>query len=256
MLLDGRELVGYIQQRQARQVRSLAVRPRLAIVRQGATKATDTFLRVKTEYGEAIGVAVDTHTESPEGLLRRLHDLNEDETVTGIIVQLPLENPNLTDEAVAAVAPNKDVDGLGPNSPFDPATPKAIMWLLSGFNIELKGKQIAIVGQGRLVGKPLADQLEISGHRVSRIDETVDDLVAQLRGADIIITATGQPGLITSSMVKQGAVVIDAGAPKSDLAEELRARKDLKVTPNPGGVGPVTVAALFDNLVLAALGAQ
>jgi methylenetetrahydrofolate dehydrogenase (NADP+)/methenyltetrahydrofolate cyclohydrolase len=250
MLLDGRELVGYIQERQARQARSLKPRPRLAIVRQGAGEATDRYLRIKRAYGEEIGVSVDTYTETPATLFERIHKLNDDHLVTGIIVQLPLQDdPSLTDKALKAVATHKDIDGLRPDSPFEQATPKAIMWLLSAYNIDLKGKKIAIVGQGRLVGEPLADQLEVSGHEVVRLDDETKDLEGALREADIIISATGQPGLITSTMVKPGAVVVDAGAPKSDLADDLRAREDIKMTPNPGGVGPVTVAALFDNLL-------
>jgi methylenetetrahydrofolate dehydrogenase (NADP+)/methenyltetrahydrofolate cyclohydrolase len=250
MILDGRELVGYIQERQSRQVRALKPRPRLAIVRQGTTPATDLFLRVKQAYGRDIGVDVDTYTEDSSDLIERIHRLNKDETITGIIVQLPFADaPELIDEAIGAVAKAKDVDGLTPDSPFDAATPKAILWLLAAYNIDLKDKDIAIVGQGRLVGDPLAKALEASGHRVRRLDDTTKNLKSELIEADIIIAATGEAGLITSEMVKPGAVVVDVGAPKSDLADDLRARIDIKVTANPGGVGPVTVAALFDNLL-------
>jgi methylenetetrahydrofolate dehydrogenase (NADP+)/methenyltetrahydrofolate cyclohydrolase len=250
MLLDGRELVGYIHERQLRQARGLKTRPRLAIVRQGATKASDVFLRLKVAYGLEIGVPVDTYTETRESLLERIHLLNKDAAVTGIIVQLPLADATeLTGEALVAVAPDKDVDGLAPNSPYQSATPKAIAWLLAAYNIDLKGKHIVVVGQGKLVGKPMADRLETSGYEVVRLDDAVGDLGAELLQADVIITATGKAGLITSSMVQPGTVVVDAGAPKSDLADDLRARTDIKITPNPGGVGPVTVAALFDNLL-------
>jgi methylenetetrahydrofolate dehydrogenase (NADP+)/methenyltetrahydrofolate cyclohydrolase len=251
MLLDGRELRDYIKERQIRQARSLRPQPRLAIVRQGTSEVTDLFLRVKQAYGRDIGVSVDTYTESPETLLERIKELNSDDAVTGIIVQLPLADaPELTDEALNAVSPSKDVDGLAPKSRYDPATPKAILWLLAAYNVDLKDKVIAVVGQGRLVGKPLADQLEASGQTVRRLDETTEDLGSELIDADIIISATGQAGLITSEMVKAGAVVVDVGAPVSDLADDLRARTDIKITANPGGVGPVTVAALFDNLLV------
>ena len=123
MILDGRELAGYIMQRQSRQARASRLPPRLAIVRQGATPATDLFLRVKQSYGRDIGVAVDTYTESPETLLKRIYQLNEDEAVTGIIIQLPLADaPEMADKALAAVALAKDVDGLAPKSPYDVAT--------------------------------------------------------------------------------------------------------------------------------------
>jgi methylenetetrahydrofolate dehydrogenase (NADP+)/methenyltetrahydrofolate cyclohydrolase len=108
------------------------------------------------------------------------------------------------------------------------------------------------VGQGRVVGKPLADVLEASGCQVIRTDVHTADLAGLVQAADLIIAATGQPGLITSDMVQPGAIVVDAGAPSSDLDGALRARTDIMLTPNPGGVGPMTVASLFDNVMIAA----
>jgi methylenetetrahydrofolate dehydrogenase (NADP+) / methenyltetrahydrofolate cyclohydrolase len=250
--LDGRDVAGFIKQRHAGQVRGLATPPRLAIVRQGATPATDMYLRVKQQYGADIGVTVDTYTEAPANLLARINALNNDDDVTGILVELPMaDDPGLTDQALAAVAPAKDVDGLAPQSPFEVVTPKAILWLLAAYNVAITGP-VAVVGQGRLVGKPLADSLAASGLAVTRIDDTVADLAAALRPATLVVTATGQPGLITADMLAVGATVVDAGAPKSELAADVLARDDLTVTPNPGGVGPMVVAALFDNLLIAA----
>ena len=251
--LDGREVAGFIQERHAGIVRGIHVKPRLVIVRQGATRATDMYLRVKQRYGQELGVAVDVYTEAPTTLLQRIHELNDDATVTGIAVELPFaDEPELTDRALAAVALSKDVDGLAPNTSFEVATPKAIRWLLAAYNVELKQRRIVVVGQGRLVGAPLADQLEASGLEVVRADEHTKDLARVLIEGDIIISATGQAGLITTAMVKPGAALVDAGAPKSDLDPTLYDRDDLAITPNPGGVGPMTVAALFDNLLIAA----
>lgn len=253
MRLDGRELAGYIQERHARQLAELRPVPQLAIVRQGASPATDIYLRVKQRYGQAIGLPVQLYTETPEDLLPRIEWLNQDSAVTGINVELPFADaPELQRQALEAVAPAKDVEGLGKDSSFEVVTPKAILWLLSAFNIGLQDKLIAVVGQGGLVGRPLADQLEGSDHQVRRIDIKTTDLVSTLIDADIVISATGHPNLITSAMIKSGAVVIDAGAPQPDAAEDLRARDDITLSPNPGGVGPVTVAALFDNVLLAA----
>lgn len=251
--LDGADLAGYVQERHSHQAHGFKPAPRLAIVRQGATPATDMYLQVKHRYGQEIGVPVDLYTEAPGHIIGRIQALNADPAVAGIIVQLPFADaPELETEALAAVTPEKDVDGLAPDSPFEVATVKGIFWLLTAYNIDIKGC-IAVVGQGRLVGLPLAAQLEASGAQVVRADVNTPDLAAVTRDADIIITATGQPGLITSDMVKPGAVVVDAGAPKSDLASDLHQRTDIKITPNPGGVGPMTVAALFDNLFIAAL---
>lgn len=251
--LSGRDVAGFIQERHARQVRGFVMPPRLAIVRQGATPATDMYLRVKQRYGQNLGFEVDLYTEEPDTILDRIKQLNADRSVTGINVELPFaDDPSLTDAALAAVDLAKDIEGLAPGSTFEIVTPKAILWLLAAYNIDLGGR-IVIVGQGQLVGRPLADRLEASGHDVLRVDEHTSDLAGAVRQGDVVITATGQPGLIKSDMVKTGAVVVDAGAPDSDLDPALLERPDLKITPNPGGVGPMTVAALFDNLLIAAI---
>ncbi len=254
--LDGREVAAFIQERHARQVRAYRTPPRLAIVRQGATAATDMYLRVKQRYGHHLGFVVDLYTETPAGLLPRIAALNADPAVTGINVELPFADaPELTADALAAVDLPKDIEGLAPGSTFEVVTPKAILWLLAAYNIDLVGR-IVVVGQGQLVGRPLADRLESSGRDVVRADEHTRDLATLTRQADLLITATGQPGLITPAMVKTGAVVVDAGAPTSDLARDVLDRTDLIITPNPGGVGPMTVASLFDNLLIAAAQGQ
>jgi methylenetetrahydrofolate dehydrogenase (NADP+)/methenyltetrahydrofolate cyclohydrolase len=251
-VLDGRDLAAYIKQRHVQQVAGLDPAPRLAIVRSKDNEAGDKYLKMKRRYGEDIGVAVDLYVETSDNFLDRIKTLNEDDAVTGIIIQLPLEDESITDRAVAAVSPEKDVDGLSPHSLFEAGTPKATLWLLASYNVDLKGR-IVVVGQGRLVGKPLADRLEASGLDVVRCDVNTKDLRAETREADILFTGTGRPGLITSGMVKHGAVVVDTGAPLGELDPALYSRDDLTITPNPGGVGPMTVAALFDNLIIAAL---
>jgi methylenetetrahydrofolate dehydrogenase (NADP+)/methenyltetrahydrofolate cyclohydrolase len=128
---------------------------------------------------------------------------------------------------------------------------KAALWLLASHNVDLSGR-IVIVGQGRLVGKPLADRLEAQGLEVIRTDINTPDLGAVTRTADMIFTGTGRPGLIRSDMVKDGAVIVDTGAPSTELDPALFERPSLTITPNPGGVGPMTIAALFDNLLIAA----
>lgn len=251
--LDGRDVAGFIQERHARMVRGLAVEPRLAIVRQGATPATDMYLRVKRQYGEALGLPVDIYTEAAGAVLARIQHLGADPAVTGINVELPFaDDPSLTAAALAAVPLDKDIEGLAPGSAFEVVTSKAIMWLLAAYNINLAARPIVVVGQGRLVGAPLAAALEASGYQVVRADEHTPDLAAVVRAAEVIISATGQPGLITSEMVAEGAVVVDAGAPRPDIEAALLGRPDLTVSPNPGGVGPMTVAALYDNLLIAA----
>jgi methylenetetrahydrofolate dehydrogenase (NADP+) / methenyltetrahydrofolate cyclohydrolase len=251
MVLSGNDLVAYIQQRQYQAVSSLRKKLKLAIVRQGVNASTDVYMRVKKAYGQDLGIDVVIFNEQAKDLIDRIKTLNSDESITGIIVQLPLDDAKLTDEAISTIDINKDVDGLAPNSRFEAATPKAIIWLLAGYNIDLKEKRISIVGQGRLVGLPLAQALDKLTNNLVRLDEDDKNIAEQLLRSDIIISATGRAGLIESEWVKSGAVVIDVGSPESELSEKLRTRDDIKLSPNPGGVGPVTVAALFDNVIIA-----
>jgi len=253
-LLSGRDLAEFIAQRHVQLVAGLESQPRLAIIRSEDNIAGDRYLKMKRKYGESIGVGVDLYVETADTILERIAALNADPKVTGIIIQLPLTGISLTEEALAAIAPAKDIDGLGPNTSFEAATPKASLWLLAAHNVDLKGR-IVVVGQGRLVGKPLADRLEASGHDVVRCDIYTKDLKAETIQADILFTGTGQEHLIKPDMVKEGAVLVDTGSPRSEFDPALYDRPDLTLTPNPGGVGPMTVVSLFDNLLIAAQGA-
>ncbi len=261
-ILDGLELAGYIKERQLKQVRALRlswrVVPRLAIIFTGHNPVIDTYIRLKQAYGEDITVEVDVYNPSDAELLDQIEKLNRDENVHGIIIQLPLADQTLTAAAVNAVASEKDVDGLGQNPNFTPATAMAIDWLLAGYNVELRGKKIAIVGNGRLVGAPLNKLWISAGHNVSVYDSKTIDLAAEIKNAEVIVTATGIPGLVTSEMIKHGATVVDAGTAAEhgkivgDLSAEVRQRNDLTITPAKGGVGPLTVVALFDNVISSA----
>lgn len=261
-LLDGLELAGYIKERQAKQVRALRqswrVNPKLAIIRTGDSPVTDLYLKLKANYGQDILIDVDVYNVKNEELLAKISELNNNQDIHGIIIQLPLSDLSMTEEALNAVSPEKDVDGLGQNSPFTPATPQAINWLLSGYNVVLKNKSIAIVGNGRLVGAPLFKLWVEAGYNVSIYDINTKNLSDVLIKNDVIVTATGVPGLINSSMLKNKAIVVDAGSASEngrivgDLAEDVRQRPDLILTPARGGVGPLTVSALFDNVILSA----
>ncbi len=261
-LLNGLELAGYIQERQARQVRALRqahkVFPKLAIVRTSEDPRIAAYVRLKKAYGTDILIDVEEHFVPQAQALDLVHRLNADASVHGIIVQLPLADTSQTDELVNAVAPAKDIDGLGQNAALEPATALAIIWLLHGYNVELKGKKIAVVGQGRLVGAPLTKMLQRDGYDVVPINKSTDNLEVLIREADVVITGAGVPGLIKSGMLKPGAVVVDAGVASEagklvgDVADDVRERSDLTITPPKGGVGPLTVCALFDNLIRAA----
>jgi methylenetetrahydrofolate dehydrogenase (NADP+)/methenyltetrahydrofolate cyclohydrolase len=193
-------------------------------------------------------------------------------------VQLPLIDQDTTDEIVADIPAIKDVDGLSntysdlvehedglitidnPDTRehyFDSATATAILWLLAGHNIDFEGKRIAVVGRGKLVGRPLMSMWTKSGNTVHVFHRGSD--FSKLKDFDVIVTATGAPHLITNEMIRPGAVVVDAGTASEqgklvgDISDEIRARNDLgAITPKVGGVGPLTINVLFENVIIAA----
>ena len=261
--LSGRELAGFVKERQAHLVRSLSGReitPKLLILRDSDNPVITKYVMLKQKYGEDIGVEVeDFVAQNLEELKTKIIEANHDKTISGMIVQLPLKtaDKDATDEVVSLIAPKKDVDGLSGHGKFDSATATAINWLLAGYDIELDNAKIALVGRGRLVGAPLYRILTNSGktvemfHRGSNLED--------LKNFDIVITATGVPHLIKSAYIKPGAVVVDAGTASEkgvlmgDVDEAVRAREDLKaITPKLGGVGPLTVSVLFENVIFAA----
>ena len=261
-ILDGRELADFVKERQAKQVRNLRQSwqtiPTLAIIVANDSQVIDVFVRLKQTYGEDILVDVIVHKVAQPEVESLIQQLNDDPRIHGIILQLPLTDPTETDRLVALITPEKDVDGLGPRGRYVSATATAIDWLLAGYNVSLPGKTIAIVGNGRLVGAPLAALWQRADLNVTVYDDTTTDLQPHLRTAHIIVTATGVPGLITSAMIAPGAVVVDAGTASEggvivgDVAADVRERQDLTITPVRGGVGPLTIAALFDNVITAA----
>ncbi len=261
-LLNGKEIAGFIKERQAAQVRALRqehkIQPHLAIVVTVENPVIEVYMRLKRQYGADILIDVSVHRVLQKDAARTIQKLNADPNVHAIIVQLPLEDPSETEQIVSMVEPVKDVDALGAKAIYEPATPLAIMWLLAGYNVELQGKSILLIGRGKLVGKPLEKILLSAGHTVNVADRSTEDLKAECLNADIIITAAGSPALLFPDMIKQKAVVVDAGVASEDgktvgdVASEVYERDDLTITPTKGGVGPLTVCALFDNVIRAA----
>lgn len=264
-VLNGKELADFIKERQAKDVRRLRTQkifPKLAIVQVKDDPVINTYVRLKKGYGADIGIEVEQHRPKQADVPQLLKKLNTDKTVHGIIIQLPLSDTSQTDEIVNMVAPQKDVDALGKKSKFEPATPMAILWLLAGYNVELKNKHILLIGRGKLVGEPLEKILKASGYDVEVVAREVKDIAKHAKNADIIITATGSPAILYSDMIKRGAVVVDAGVASEegktvgDLAADVYKRDDLTITPTKGGVGPLTVCALFENVIRAAQNAK
>lgn len=260
--LNGSELAGFIKERQAKQVRTLrhaqSVEPRLAIIRTNPDPVVDSYMRLKQKYGDDIGIAVDVHTVEQAAAPDHITRLNADERVHGIIVQIPLPEPDQTRKILDTVSPYKDVDGLNQKTTFEPATPMAIEWLLAGYNIDLHNKKLLVVGSGKLVGGPLARVWRAQGLDVTVADRRTTDLASLTSVADVIVCATGVPGLIKKNMVKPAAIIVDAGVATDsnglvgDVDPAVRELPDVTITPEKGGVGPLTVCALFENVIRSA----
>ena len=261
-LLNGSELAGFIKERQAQQVRSLKqskkIYPKLAIILCSGNPVIEKYISLKKRYGEDIGVDVSVYSLNEDEAIEKIIKLNDDNSVHGIIVQLPLSNSDKTDEVLKNVSSAKDVDSLSGMSNFDPATPMAIMWLLAGYNIDLREKKIVLVGLGRLVGSPLKKMLEAANYEISVVDENTKKPEGVIIEGDVVVTAVGKPRLITSSMIKKDAIIVDAavasegGKLVGDVADDVYEREDVIITPRIGGVGPLTICALFDNVIRAA----
>lgn len=258
-ILNGKELAGFIKERQAHEVRSLNKAPTLLIIRDSNNPVITKYVNLKIRYGEDIGVKViDFCAKNSAEIAEKIKEANKDDKINGIILQLPILERDKTDELTALIDPEKDVDGLSDKpGAFDSATATAILWLLAGYDIKLENAQIAIVGRGKLVGAPLYKMFKNSNYHVDLFHRGSD--LSKLNEYDIIITATGVPGLIINDYVKPGATLVDAGTAsekgilKGDVAEEVRERKDLAaITPITGGVGPLTVTCLFDHVIQSA----
>jgi len=257
-ILNGSDIAGYMKENQAHQVRVLRsqkIQPKLVIIRNSESPVIKKYVQLKQNYGADIDVAVEDWKR--DAIENAIIEANQDETVHGIIVQLPLEGEQDLDQILPQISPQKDVDGLGGGEIFESATATAINWLLASYDIPLERAKIALVGRGRLIGKPLARMWRNSGYDVS-VFHRGDDL-SELKNFDVIVSATGAPHLIKNGMVSSGAVVVDAGTASEggvlvgDVDDEVRERSDLlAITPKIGGVGPLTVTALFEHVLQAA----
>lgn len=264
-ILNGAEIADYMKENQAHQARSLAaqgVQPKLVIIRDSDNPVITKYVHLKQAYGEDIGVVVEDWLREDVG--NAIKEANDDASVHGIIVQLPLKDKSMTD-VINGIVAEKDVDGLGSIARsekgekiyFESATATAINWLLAGYDIKLNGMKIALVGRGRLVGAPLERMWRDSGLNVTVFRSKSD--LSELKDFDVIVSATGVPHLVKSEMVKTGAVIVDAGTASEDgvlvgdVEEAVRERDDLTaITPKVGGVGPLTVTALFEHVLIAA----
>ncbi|MFP4498527.1 MAG: bifunctional 5,10-methylenetetrahydrofolate dehydrogenase/5,10-methenyltetrahydrofolate cyclohydrolase [Vulcanimicrobiota bacterium] len=245
--------------------------PRLAIVAVGHDLSAEAYIRSKQRTCKKVGIDNDLfelpRTASLKDLKETLNKLNRDESIHGIILEMPLPGHIPYGEAVSLIDPGKDVDGLHPANlgllslgkpVFVPNTPKAVMKILEENGVEIEGKQVTIVGRSLAVGKPLLALMLESNATPTVCHSRTVDLASHTRRADILVAAVGKAGFITADMIKEGAVVIDVGINVvddgivGDVAYEGVYDKASLITPVPGGVGPLTVAMILENTFRAA----
>jgi len=275
-LLDGKAVAQKILGEVAGGVRDLRARtgvtPTLAVVLVGDFAASKIYIANKKRAADGVGIASRDFIY-PDGLSRPalstlLESLNADPAVHGILLQLPLPAGFDEDAAIAAIGPEKDVDGFHPQnlgrllagSPTVlPCTPAGCLEILDHYGAELTGAEAVVVGRSRIVGKPLAQLLLARNATVTVCHTRTRDLAAHTRRADVLCVAAGRPGVITGPMVKAGAWVVDVGINRletgklvGDVDFDSASQRAGAITPVPGGVGPMTIAMLLRNTLAAA----
>ena len=234
-------------------IREIKLRPTLAILSFGGDPASEVYIRNKMKACRDVGVSCLTANLPKDAITRGIGVLKQwaaDAMVDGIIVQLPAPEWK---QLIKLIPPEKDVDGLRSDSRFDPCTPKGVVKMLKSVT-SLEGKKAVIVGRSEIVGKPLAKMLLNENCTVTVCHSKTQNLREETSSADILVSAVGSPGLITADMVKDGAVVIDVGINRidgkltGDVDFEAVKEKASHITPVPGGVGPMTVAMLIENV--------
>ncbi|MCQ9328848.1 bifunctional methylenetetrahydrofolate dehydrogenase/methenyltetrahydrofolate cyclohydrolase FolD [Pelistega suis] len=274
-IIDGKALASQIKEELAQRIQTLknkGVIPALTVILVGDDPASAVYVNSKhntfTQLGLKSEVLRFPAETSQEALLAKIRELNNDKTLHGILVQLPLPKHIDTNTVIDTISPEKDVDGfhvsnagalMTGNPRFIPCTPYGVMKMLESQNVNLKGAEAVVVGASNIVGKPMALLLQKEGATVTICNSKTKDLTAHTKRADILVVATGRPEMVTGDMIKPGAVVIDVGINrgadgklKGDVEYASAAQVASAITPVPGGVGPMTIVMLLVNTIEAA----
>ena len=273
--IDGKEVAAQVTENVKKRVEVLkekGITPGLAVVLVGNNSASQTYVNNKTKTCERLGmysvmVTLDENVSEDE-LLQNVATLNNDEKIHGILVQLPLPKHINEDRVISAISPLKDVDGFHPENvgkmmigqqTFIPCTPFGVMKMLEYSDIDVVGKHAVIIGRSNIVGKPMGQLLLQKDATVTYCHSKTKDLRAMTKQADILVVALGRAKMIDASYIKDGAVVIDVGINRDENNKlcgdvDFESAKEVasKITPVPGGVGPMTIAMLMENTCLAA----
>ena len=270
-IIDGKKLAENLRNSIANEVKQYSRPPGLAVLLVGDNEASQVYVRNKTRACVEVGFYSDQIHKSAniteEELLSEVNRLNENETIDGILVQLPLPSHIDSNRIIEAIIPEKDVDGfssenvgkLSLNKPFiSPCTPKGIMKMIASIKYELKGKDCVIIGASNIVGRPMAMELLNAGATVQVCHKETKDITQKTKSADVIIAAAGVANLVKSDWVKDGAIIIDVGINRlengklaGDVDFEDVKDKVSAISPVPGGVGPMTIAVLLENTLIA-----
>ena len=270
MILDGKSIKNKIMDELRDEVVNLSVKPKLVVIQVGNNEASNVYIKQKNNMCNYIGydfehIKLDSDV-STEMIIDVIDGLNNDSSVTGILVQLPLPIGIDTDKVVNAISPIKDVDGLTDlnngmlfhnKDTLYSCTPYGVMELLDRYNISVSGKNVVVVGRSDLVGKPMGVMMLNRDATVTICHSKTENLSEYTKNADILVVAVGRPNFITSDMVSDGTIVIDVGVSRlddglcGDVDFESVKEKCSYITPVPGGVGPMTVAMLAKNILKA-----
>jgi len=270
-IIDGKKIAENLRTKIAIEVKQFSRPPGLAVILVGDDEASQVYVRNKSKACVEVGFYSDQIHKSAniteEELLSEVIRLNENQTIDGILVQLPLPSHIDSNKIIEAIIPEKDVDGfssenvgkLMQNKPFiSPCTPKGIMKMLASIKCELRGKDCVIIGASNIVGRPMSMELLNAGATVLVCHKDTKDITNKVKTADVVIAAAGVAHLVKEDWVKEGAVVIDVGINRlkdGSLAGDVdfNAVKDKAsaISPVPGGVGPVTIAVLLENTLTA-----
>ncbi|HDZ5914255.1 TPA: bifunctional methylenetetrahydrofolate dehydrogenase/methenyltetrahydrofolate cyclohydrolase FolD [Staphylococcus aureus] len=273
-ILDGKQIAKDYRQGLQNQVEALKKKgftPKLSVILVGNDGASQSYVRSKKKAAEKIGMISEIvhleETATEEEVLNELNRLNNDDSVSGILVQVPLPKQVSEQKILEAINPDKDVDGFHPinigklyidEQTFVPCTPLGIMEILKHADIDLEGKNAVVIGRSHIVGQPVSKLLLQKNASVTILHSRSKDMASYLKDADVIVSAVGKPGLVTKDVVKEGAVIIDVGNTPDENGKlkgdvDYDAVKEIAgaITPVPGGVGPLTITMVLNNTLLA-----
>ncbi|HBC4700720.1 TPA: bifunctional methylenetetrahydrofolate dehydrogenase/methenyltetrahydrofolate cyclohydrolase FolD [Staphylococcus aureus] len=273
-ILDGKQIAKDYRQGLQDQVEALKEKgftPKLSVILVGNDGASQSYVRSKKKAAEKIGMISEIvhleETATEEEVLNELNRLNNDDSVSGILVQVPLPKQVSEQKILEAINPEKDVDGFHPinigklyidEQTFVPCTPLGIMEILKHADIDLEAKNAVVIGRSHIVGQPVSKLLLQKNASVTILHSRSKDMASYLKDADVIVSAVGKPSLVTKDMVKEGAVIIDVGNTPDENGKlkgdvDYDAVKEIAgaITPVPGGVGPLTITMVLNNTLLA-----